>query len=207
MRFLKKGYLSERVVLSKIPTFGVFAARLLNYNLEHLLNITVYGSDLIALLGRNGIGKTRLIKLISQGNILCGSLVDICNYDINIVSSFENKILNLLNMLVLVRSQVRHLVPTKFCFLYSVLGLWEEKSNAFIRMSSGQLKKLWLVIPITAIGTFITLDEPFVNTDRWSRVLFYNFLKFKGYRGSSLLLVTHNSEISDILHYRVIVSK
>lgn len=150
--------------------------------------------DRVALLGKNGIGKTSLLKAISQkipfdGQIRLGAKVQIGYYsqeheDLNLYGTIIDEIRNVSS---LKDSEIRNLLA-RFGFI------GEEVFKSVSVLSGGEKSRLALAKLFLAQGNLLLLDEPTNHLDTQTRDVLEEALA--DYEGT-LLVVSHDRYFLD----------
>jgi len=167
-------------------------------NISH----TVDSGKLVALLGKNGSGKTTFLKCISNimnidsGHVdYNGSSFLFLNDKANIFSDLT--ILNNLKCILCFYNQNLDIdIYNKYL---NLLGLKEFESLPLKYLSRGNLQRNKLFIALNLSWKYLLIDEPFTNLDDSAQDIFRDiFLDLKS-RDKTIIFSTHNfSHVSDI---------
>lgn len=150
--------------------------------------------DRVALLGKNGIGKTSLLKAISQkipfdGQIRLGAKVQIGYY------SQEHEDLNLYGTII---DEIRNVSSLKDSEIRNLLARFgftgEEVFKSVSVLSGGEKSRLALAKLFLAQGNLLLLDEPTNHLDTQMRDVLEEALA--DYEGT-LLVVSHDRYFLD----------
>lgn len=167
-------------------------------NISH----TVDSGKLVALLGKNGSGKTTFLKCISNimnidsGHVdYNGSSFLFLNDKANIFSDLT--ILN--NLKCILRFYNQDLDIDVYNKYLNLLGLKEFESLPLKYLSRGNLQRNKLFIALNLSWKYLLIDEPFTNLDDSAQDIFRDiFLDLKS-RDKTIIFSTHNfSHMSDI---------
>ena len=167
-------------------------------NISH----TVDSGKLVALLGKNGSGKTTFLKCISNimnidsGNInYNGSDFLFLNDKANIFSDLT--ILN--NLKCILRSYNQNLNINIYNQYLHLLGLKKLENLPLKYFSRGNLQRNKLFIALNLSWDYLLIDEPFTNLDDNAQAIFKDiFLDLKS-KNKTIIFSTHNfNYISDI---------
>ena len=167
-------------------------------NISH----TVDSGKLVALLGKNGSGKTTFLKCISNimnidsGDVdYNGSSFLFLNDKANIFSDLT--ILN--NLKCILRFYNQDLDMDTYNKYLNLLGLKEFESLPLKYLSRGNLQRNKLFIALNLSWKYLLIDEPFTNLDDSAQDIFRDiFLDLKS-RDKTIIFSTHNfSHVSDI---------
>ncbi|ELE7141939.1 ABC transporter ATP-binding protein [Vibrio cholerae] len=179
----------------------------------HDINLTVNQGDKIALIGRNGSGKSSLIKAIcgitqpNTGSVLINGVSP---------SSDRKKAMQSMGVMFAQKSFLYPNLTLKDCIsLYaSIRGLCNEKEehnyhslNKFFEvddfvsaqvrtLSFGQRIRGELICALIHNPSLIILDEPTVGIDVSSKQLLHRFLTDSSYMGDKTVIITsHEPQI------------
>ena len=183
-------------------------------NLFEGLSFRLPAGEIIGLLGRNGVGKSTLIKLLSslldpqQGEIsFCGkALVPSAELYSRLMVVPEEFTLPK----VTVENFVRHTAP-----LYPTFN--KEQFNAyckelevdctmrFDRMSMGQRKKAYLAFALACNVDMLLLDEPTNGLDITAKAALRSILASYADESKTILISTHQAHDIENLVDRVVI--
>ncbi len=141
----------------------------------HNLDLNLHKNDMIALVGKNGVGKSTLMKTISgDQDIDSGSVWNFPNLK---VSYFDQKFLNFKNFKIsehfkdLINERNKHLIDI-FC---DKLNL--NKNLNLDILSGGQIRKVYLIRSLLKEFDILLLDEPTNHLDLECIKWLENYLK------------------------------
>jgi len=163
------------------------------------INITIERGKIYGLLGKNGMGKTTLIKLINDlltptsGEILINNEAPGVNSK-KIISflperTYLDKSMNVEQVLKYFSTFYEDFNLEKAHKLLEDLSLDEKMSLA--KMSKGMLEKLQLVLVMSRDADLYVLDEPLGGVDPATRDYILDTILSNFKEGASIIISTH----------------
>ncbi len=180
------------------------------------INLTIPRGKIIGLLGKNGTGKTTLIKLIndlltiSSGQILInGKPIDVDSK--KIISYLPER--TYLDKGMTVKKTIQYFAEfyedfdsQKACKLLKDLGL--DISQKIGKMSKGMQEKVQLVLVMSRKAELYILDEPLGGVDPATRDYILDTILTNFNDGASVIISTHLiSDIERILDNVIFIDK
>ena len=154
------------------------------------LSISIDTDWRIGLVGRNGKGKTTLLKLLMNEYEYSGTINAPVSFDY-FPFNVENKELDTLDVLLQINSQVYEWeVLREFSFLDLKEEILYRKFNT---LSNGEQTKALLSILFLKQNGFLLIDEPTNHLDIQARKVVAKYLKSK----KGFILVSHDREFLD----------
>lgn len=154
------------------------------------LSISIDTDWRIGLVGRNGKGKTTLLKLLMNEYEYSGTINSPVSFDY-FPFNVENKELDTLEVLLQINSQV---YEWEILREFSFLDLKEEiLYRKFNTLSNGEQTKALLSILFLKQNGFLLIDEPTNHLDIEGRKVVAKYLKSK----KGFILVSHDREFLD----------
>ena len=157
--------------------------------------------ETVSLIGRNGAGKSTILKLISkityptEGNICVqGQVVPLMRMDacLNPLLDVRENAFLLMSIFCIPRKERREIFQKILCFS----GLKDFQNTPFRKLSSGMQARLAFSIAIYVPSDIILIDEVLAVGDQdFQEKCLEKIMQFKK-RGKTLLFVSHN--IQDI---------
>lgn len=173
------------------------------------INLNIYKGEITGIIGRNGSGKTVLLKIIaglyfeSSGTIVydneellkeqMGVLID---------TGFLDNETGMQNLMML--AELRNIVDKKDIYdILSLVGLQPECKTKYKNYSTGMKQKLKIAQAIMERPKFLILDEPFNGLDKKSVEYFRRKFKEMKEEGTTIIITSHYQEDIDELCDRV----
>ena len=168
------------------------------------INLTIPDGKIIGLLGKNGMGKTTLIKLINDLLTPTSGEILINNEKIGVKS--KNEISYLPERTYLDKSMTVKQVLTYFTEFYDnfdikkakklIKDLSLDEDLKISKMSKGMQEKLQLILVMSRKCSLYILDEPLGGVDPATRDYILDTILSNFCEGASVIISTHL--ISDI---------
>ncbi|PIR68422.1 cell division ATP-binding protein FtsE [Candidatus Nomurabacteria bacterium CG10_big_fil_rev_8_21_14_0_10_35_16] len=188
------------------------------------INFTIQPNEFVSIVGRNGAGKSTIIKLLigeekpSKGRVIFGP------YEVNKLSSVE---LPALRRQIGIVFQDFRLLPTKtsyenIAFALEVEGRPQSEIDEFVpqvldmvglahrahnfpnELSGGERQRIAIARAMIHRPAVVVADEPTGNLDPINSVEIMNLLMKINELGTTVILVTHSKEIVNHVNRRVI---
>lgn len=188
------------------------------------INLTINKGEFVFVIGPSGSGKSTLVKLLlkeiepTSGSLYvegrelsklrprqvakyrrtlgvvfqdCRLLKDRNVYD-NV--AFAQRVINTSS------SVIKRKVPV----ILSSMGLSNKNNSYPTELSGGEQQRVALARALVNNPLILIADEPTGNLDPYSSMEIMNLLNDINKRGNTLIVVTHNKEIVDIMQKRVV---
>ena len=140
-------------------------------NIFHALSLTLYDTQIYALVGVNGIGKTTFLNSITQSAFRTNGNVNIYKCDFTAASTAAHKIT-------------------------SLLKISADLNKPLSSYSLGMKQKIYLTGALISGATNLILDEPFNGLDPESCIVIKNLLKDYCYcKHNMILFSVHNLDL------------
>jgi ABC-type nitrate/sulfonate/bicarbonate transport system ATPase subunit len=175
------------------------------------INFEIKKNEIVALIGKSGVGKTSVIRAINKNVSFSGNIVSAVNrktiYQEDILFNWLNGFKNILigvDFLDLPRDEAKRRVA----IVSEELGI-EKFLNKFpYEMSGGEKKRIAIARAYISSPDLILMDEPFGSLDVFTKEKMYGSL-FKIWNDfkNSILLITHDIEEALLLSDRVLILK
>jgi cell division transport system ATP-binding protein len=189
------------------------------------VNLHIKPGEFVSIVGRSGAGKTTLVKMLlaeerpTQGRIIVGGWditkirpreepllrrqIGVVFQDFKLLAQrtvFEN-VAFALEVCGSGRKEIREIVPQ----VLKIVNL-EKMINRFPReLSGGEQQRVSLARALIHRPKILVADEPTGNLDAINTQEIVDLLKEINKLGTTVLLVTHNREIVNLLKKRVVL--
>ncbi|XP_015109409.1 retinal-specific ATP-binding cassette transporter [Diachasma alloeum] len=186
------------------------------------VSIDFYKSQITALLGHNGAGKTTMMSILSGLTSLTEGIILIDGKNIQQDPfSIKNKIglcpqenmvfpeLTVYQHLFFfgtlkVRNKSKHALESEIDILLNKVNLTEKRNVIPKQLSGGQKRRLCLAMAVIGDGNVVILDEPTSGMDAQSKREVWDIvLKMRGQK--TIIISTHDMEEADILGDRIAI--
>jgi energy-coupling factor transport system ATP-binding protein len=167
-------------------------------NLLRNLNLAVLGGETVAIVGRNGVGKTTLLRAIAGLQAHRGSItVDGGAPALGMV--FQNADLQLFNPSV--REEILYRVPDPDWGLYrallTLLGLEGYEGTPPMLLSEGEKRRVALATALMRKPRHgLMLDEPSLGQDQGHKARLMELARALNRKGQMVLMTTHDLSLA-----------
>ncbi len=196
------------------------------YDALKRIDLTVHKGEFVAIMGPSGSGKSTLMNIIglldrpTQGTYLLDGVDtnSLSNQDLaklrrdKIGFVFQN--FNLLPRLNIRQNVEMPLIykrvaakerEDKVIKALSSVGLLDKINNRPNRMSGGQIQRAAIARALINDPSIILADEPTGNLDTKTGKEIMNIIKSLNNKGATIILVTHNPEVSHFADRTIVV--
>ena len=175
----------------------------------------------IALLGRNGAGKTTFLRIASTLLIPTSGTIDVFGFD---VVEVPEKVRPLIAVVPQEGKPFFHLTPREqvYCYLRArgiskevakarteealdQMGLQEVADRLSVTLSGGQKQRAMVATVLATEAPLMFLDEPTIGLDPFARRAVWNVLRELTRKGSTVLLTTHYLDEAEALSERLYI--
>ncbi|MEG0070039.1 MAG: ABC-F family ATP-binding cassette domain-containing protein [Cetobacterium sp.] len=190
VRKIKLKFETESVSVDKVLTLENLGMSFGEKRLFKNLNLTLYRGDRVGIIGKNGVGKSTILRIVNglekqkSGIVSIGERVKIGYYDQNHQGlHMENTILEeILNNFVMSDEEARTIAGG---FLFSA----DDVNKKIKSLSGGEKARVAFMKLILSKPNFLILDEPTNHLDIYSREILEEALE--DYDGT-ILVVSHD---------------
>ena len=189
------------------------------------VNLHIKPGEFVSIIGQSGSGKTTLIKLLTAEEQLSSGNIIISGWD---VSSIRDNEIPLLRRQIGVIFQDYKLLPQKtifenIAFALEVCGGTNKKIKTMVpqilrvvslldkadkyphQLSGGEKQRVAIARALIHRPKILVADEPTGNLDLANTRDIIDLLKKINQLGTTVLLVTHDREVVNMLKKRVVV--
>lgn len=184
----------------------------------HRLNLTLRPGEITALMGRNGAGKTTILKLIvglikpARGEVRTAGM-DTRQTALDVISRFVGYVPQQPDVLLFSETvqgeidftrRARHLPPDGQELL-ARLGLLRYRETDPRDLSVGERQRVALAAVLAAYPQTLALDEPTRGLDYLQKEVLASILRDLRNQGHAIVLATHDVELAAQLADRVVL--
>lgn len=180
------------------------------------VNLTIKSGKIIGLLGKNGTGKTTLIKLINGLLTPTSGTIKVKNNEIGIESkktisylperTYLNKNMKVIEVIEYFNDFYSDFDKEKAIELIKDLDI--DINQKLIKMSKGMQEKVQLVLVMSRKAELYILDEPLGGVDPATRDYILDTILNNFNKDASIIISTHLiSDIERILDEVIIIDK
>ena len=185
------------------------------------VSMTVRPGERVALLGRNGAGKTTFLKIASTLLAATSGSVSVFGHD---VTNEPDLVRPTIAVVPQEGKPFFHLTPTEQVYTYlrcrgldretakdrtrealDEMGLEEVADRLSITLSGGQRQRTMVATVIATKAPLLFLDEPTIGMDPFARRDVWQSLRSLTRSGSTILLTTHYLDEADVLSDRLYI--
>ncbi|MEO0081214.1 MAG: ATP-binding cassette domain-containing protein [candidate division WOR-3 bacterium] len=188
------------------------------------VSLRVGRGDFVFVLGATGAGKTTLLRLLYRAELPDSGKISVLGYDLGNISKREIPALRrrigvifqdfkLLagrttyeNLEFVLRSigMKEEQIPARIQETLIQLGLTHRRDAYPHELSGGEQQKVSIARALVKEPELLLADEPTGNIDPKGAADILNLLKDANYRGATVVMCTHNSELALGSHRRCV---
>ena len=185
------------------------------------VSIEVHRSERVALLGRNGAGKTTFLRIASTLLRPTSGRIEIFGYD---ADKEPERARPLIAVVPQEGKPFFHLTPREQVYTYlrargfsrevaqsrtaealEKMGITDIQDRLAITLSGGQRQRTMVATVIATEAPLLFLDEPTIGMDPFARRAVWAALRELTRRGSTMLLTTHYLDEAEALSDRLYI--
>jgi ABC-2 type transport system ATP-binding protein len=185
------------------------------------VSLVVHPGERVALLGRNGAGKTTFLKIASTLLAPTGGTVEVFGHD---AAGRPDEVRPMIAVVPQEGKPFFHLTPREQVYTYlrargfakaeaksrtedalGQMGLLEVAGRLSITLSGGQRQRTMVATVIATEAPLLFLDEPTIGMDPFARRAVWESLRTLTRRGSTILLTTHYLDEAEALSERLYI--
>ncbi|MCI4354789.1 MAG: ABC transporter ATP-binding protein, partial [Thermoplasmata archaeon] len=185
------------------------------------VSMTVRKGERVALLGRNGAGKTTFLKIASTLLASTSGKIEVFGHDVDVS---VDDVRPLIAVVPQEGKPFFHLTPREQVYTYlrargfdkptakertsaalGEMGLEEVADRLSITLSGGQRQRTMVATVIATAAPLLFLDEPTIGMDPFGRRGVWDSLRSLTRRGSTILLTTHYLDEAEALADRLYI--
>ena len=185
------------------------------------VSLTLRRGQRVALLGRNGAGKTTFLRIASTLLFPTSGSIDVFGFD---VVDEPEKVRPLIAVVPQEGKPFFHLTPREqvYCYLRArgiprevakarteealgKMGLREVGDRLSVTLSGGQKQRAMVATVMATEAPLMFLDEPTIGLDPFARRAVWDVLRELTRKGSTVLLTTHYLDEAEALSERLYV--
>ncbi|MFX0038583.1 MAG: energy-coupling factor ABC transporter ATP-binding protein [Promethearchaeota archaeon] len=178
------------------------------------INLNIFKGELIAIMGKNGAGKTSLIRTLNglirptHGNIYIENVnissKSIANLSKKVGIIFQNPFHQLFSNSVEeeINFSLKNIVHDKDEIQIRINKILHEfnlekyRKRSPLNLSGGESKKLAIASIICRDPEILVFDEPTLGQDGKEIEFFINLIRKERKRGKTIIIITHNIEFA-----------
>jgi ABC-2 type transport system ATP-binding protein len=185
------------------------------------VSMRVAQGERVALLGRNGAGKTTFLKIASTLLAPTSGRIEVFGHD---VDRSPETVRPLIAVVPQEGKPFFHLTPREQVYTYLLsrgfdrstartrtgealaqMGLESVADRLSITLSGGQKQRTMVATVIATEAPLLFLDEPSIGMDPFARREVWESLRRLTHKGSTILLTTHYLDEAEVLSQRLYI--
>lgn len=185
------------------------------------VSLAFWRRERIALLGRNGAGKTTFLRIASTLLIPTSGAIEVFGFD---VVATPEKVRPLIAVVPQEGKPFFHLTPREQVYYYlrargidreaakartdealEKLGLEEVADRLSVTLSGGQKQRAMVATVLATEAPLMFLDEPTIGLDPFARRAVWDVMRDLTQKGSTVLLTTHYLDEAEALSERLYI--
>ncbi len=179
------------------------------------LNLHVEQGDFVFLIGKSGVGKTTLLRMVYMDIFPQSGYVQVGNYNSDVIREKELPLLRRklgiifqdyqlladrnvyenIAFVLRVTGTPNKLIKKKVYYALTEVGLSHKQNNMPEQLSGGEKQRVAIARAIINDPFLVLADEPTGNLDNETSEEILDILKRINSRGTSVIFATHNYEL------------
>ena len=188
------------------------------------LNLQIDQGDFVFLIGKSGVGKTTLMRMIYMDILPQSGYVEVAEYSSDSIKEKElpylrrklgiifqdyqllddRNVFDNLAFVLQVTGVPKKQIKRKVLHALTDVGLAHKQNNMPNQLSGGEKQRISIARAIINDPALVIADEPTGNLDPETSEEIIDILKKINQRGTSILLATHNYELVRKIDARII---
>lgn len=189
------------------------------------INLNIYQGELVGIMGKNGAGKTSLIRTLNglirptKGNIyidneaINSKTIATLSKKVGIIFQnpfhqlFANSVEEEIKFSLKTIYQNKDEIQSKINLILKEFELEKYKNRSPLNLSGGESKKLAVASIICRDPEILIFDEPTLGQDAKEIEFFINLITNERKKGKTIIIITHNVEFAYEFLPRTILMK
>ena len=169
------------------------------------IDLTVHKGEFVAIMGPSGSGKSTLMNIISNQDLakLRRDKIGFVFQNFNLLPRLN--IRQNVEMPLIYKRVAAKEREDKVIKALSSVGLLDKINTRPNRMSGGQIQRAAIARALINDPSIILADEPTGNLDTKTGKEIMNIIKSLNNKGATIILVTHNPEVSNFADRTIVV--
>lgn len=180
------------------------------------LSHTINAGDYLVIQGKNGTGKTTLIKCLLGINSVKNGMIFLDDQDINafkqwtkfgyVSQDFDNfnyefplTVEEFLGFSTITKKSVQNYLK-----LLDQMGILDIVNQNINSLSGGQLQRVFIVRAMLNDPEVLILDEPTASIDKQNTEFFYRTVNQLNMNGKTIILITHTDSLENMNYTHVL---
>ena len=178
------------------------------------VNLNIFKGELVAIMGKNGAGKTSLVRTLNglirptQGNIyiesksISSKSIASLSKKVGIIFQnpfhqlFANSVEEEINFSLKSCFLEKEEIKIKIDKILDEFNLEKYRKRSPLNLSGGESKKLAIASIICRDPEILVFDEPTLGQDAKEIEFFINLINKERKRGKTIIIITHNIEFA-----------
>lgn len=181
----------------------------------HNLSFSLESGDFLTIVGRNGTGKSTIIKCILKTLKIPNNMIFLDDVDINNIRTFSNigyiPQKNEFNFEfpitvkeILISAYKGRLYDQYFKEVISMLDLNSLYNENINNLSGGQIQRIFIARALLTKPKLLVLDEPTVGVDHDNLIAMHEIFEHLKKKKTTIILITHDFDFcKDLADYRL----